>query len=847
MKKIRGFLSIMLSLAMLGAFIPTIEAVALTDNVDTSFSSMLERAEALINYEWVPSERIYTWNDNEYNGKNYFEAGETVKGVPYTLFTWELGFDSLLSLEQYKSKSAVNYSTTRYCNSVSAQRIGPVYGTCCATFVSEVFGGSFMNGSNPRYDNVGSVCNSTYSTTYKNVKASAIQPGDALSCTSGAHIVWVGDVTDKDITIYESTPPICQKVILDKASHTDSNGYLVYKENTYNIVTKSNEIIRDDLTSVAKLASDIPMPIHAYTKNDEKTVVYDGVGGNAKTNKIYGTDLCFIDSVFDNGWCHVNFPLDAGGLEQGYVETSVFFDNSDIKVDTVKISVPVYARSDLSTSLERVLIGNDTCFIGETTNAYQIVYPVTSGGYKLGWVSKEDLANAPEEPFLNQLCPMKGYPCVAENFEVKKGDYSTRGGEIYTTDYCTINEIYSDGWCKVTFPMDSGGERTAYTPISNFIYDSDYKILSYVTDKKIDVYTKKDLQQCNNWWTGIGDTIFIIGEYKDALQICYPIDETYGGGYKLGWIPRSEISVEPENPDEPDIVLTSISVNTLPNKTSYFVGEEFDTTGFSLLLNCSDGTTKTITNAFTVSSPDMTTAGTKTVTVTYQGKTATFTIVVNPKEEPNPNSAKILIENKNAIIGDTVEVAVKLENNPGIASMTLRVNYDSSAMKLISVTDAGKLGTAVHSDKYSSPYTLCWVNDTATKDFTENGTIAILKFQILDNAVIGSYPISVSYDYENFDIYNVNVEKVKLEPVNGSITVSNVLIGDVNNDGTVNNLDRLVLTRYLANWVDYPESAINMTAADVNMDGTVNNLDRLILTRHLANWENYSELLYAQQ
>lgn len=114
MKKIRGFLSILLSLAMLGAFVPTIEAVALTENTETSFSSMLERAEALINYEWVPSERIYTWNDNEYNGKNYFEAGETVKGVPYTLFTWELGFDSLLSLEQYKSKSSVNYSTTRY-------------------------------------------------------------------------------------------------------------------------------------------------------------------------------------------------------------------------------------------------------------------------------------------------------------------------------------------------------------------------------------------------------------------------------------------------------------------------------------------------------------------------------------------------------------------------------------------------------------------------------------------------------------------------------------------------------------------------------------------------------------
>ena len=115
--------SVLLCLAMIGALIIPIEVVAVSN--DTSFSAMLMRAEALVNYEWVPSERIYTWNDNEYNGKNYFEAGETVRGVPYTLFSWELGFDGLLSLEQYKTKSSINYSTTAYCNSVSAERTGP--------------------------------------------------------------------------------------------------------------------------------------------------------------------------------------------------------------------------------------------------------------------------------------------------------------------------------------------------------------------------------------------------------------------------------------------------------------------------------------------------------------------------------------------------------------------------------------------------------------------------------------------------------------------------------------------------------------------------------------------------
>lgn len=294
----------------------------------------------------------------------------------------------------------------------------------------------------------------------------------------------------------------------------------------------------------------------------------------------------------------------------------------------------------------------------------------------------------------------------------------------------------------------------------------------------------------------------------------------------------------------PKVTLTSVSVAAMPTKTVYEIGDTLNTAGLKLKLTYSDGSTKTVTSGFIVSSPDMTTAGIKTVTVDYQGKTTSFTITVNPKEIPNPNGAKITVDNKTVIIGNMVEVAVKLENNPGIASMTLRVNYDSSAMKLISVTDSGKLGTAVHSDNYSSPYTLCWVNDTATENFTANGTIVTLKFQILDDAVVGSYPVAVSYGYDNYDIYNTDVEKVKFDTVNGNISISNVLIGDVNSDGVVNNLDRLVLTRYLANWVDYPESAINMTAADVNMDGTVNNLDRLILTRHLANWNGYDELPY---
>ena len=48
--------------------------------------------------------------------------------------------------------------------------------------------------------------------------------------------------------------------------------------------------------------------------------------------------------------------------------------------------------------------------------------------------------------------------------------------------------------------------------------------------------------------------------------------------------------------------------------------------------------------------------------------------------------------------------------------------------------------------------------------------------------------------------------------------------------------------KILADWKDYKN--INMEAADVDGNGIVNNRDRVILTRHLADWVDYRELPY---
>jgi len=78
--------------------------------------------------------------------------------------------------------------------------------------------------------------------------------------------------------------------------------------------------------------------------------------------------------------------------------------------------------------------------------------------------------------------------------------------------------------------------------------------------------------------------------------------------------------------------LVSIKVTKLPDKTEYNLNEELDTAGMEVTATYSDRTSEKVTG-YETRGFDSATAGNKTVTVTWQGKTDTFTVnVVNPSK-----------------------------------------------------------------------------------------------------------------------------------------------------------------------------------------------------------------------
>ncbi|MBQ3526979.1 MAG: hypothetical protein IJA52_00275 [Clostridia bacterium] len=194
--------------------------------------------------------------------------------------------------------------------------------------------------------------------------------------------------------------------------------------------------------------------------------------------------------------------------------------------------------------------------------------------------------------------------------------------------------------------------------------------------------------------------------------------------------------------------------------------------------------------------------------------------------------------------GETVDVEIYLENNPGIVSMTLTVEYDTDALTLLSVTDAGVFGAQSHKPEMESPYTLVWCNDTATENFMVEGTIATLTFCVNEGAEEGaSYPVKLSYSYKSYDIYDKDINRIEFVTADGAVEVvgsveppeppvTEVLLGDINGDGSINGKDINDLKKAVAG--NFVLTGNSFIAGNVYIDDKINGMDVNNLARYLA-------------
>ena len=139
-----------------------------------------------------------------------------------------------------------------------------------------------------------------------------------------------------------------------------------------------------------------------------------------------------------------------------------------------------------------------------------------------------------------------------------------------------------------------------------------------------------------------------------------------------------------------DTVL-GITILRNPSKTSYYTGDKLDTTGLRLKVSHKSGWEQEITSGFSCSPNTLNTAGTQTITVSYEGCTASFTVQVT----------QLVID------------SIYVENLPNKTSYYLGETLDTTGLTLLVATNAGD--RVINSGFSCSPETL---NTPGSQDIT---------------------------------------------------------------------------------------------------------------------------------
>ncbi len=143
-----------------------------------------------------------------------------------------------------------------------------------------------------------------------------------------------------------------------------------------------------------------------------------------------------------------------------------------------------------------------------------------------------------------------------------------------------------------------------------------------------------------------------------------------------------------------------------------------------------------------------------------------------PETEPPVTGPAFVIGKEVASAGGTVELAVSIENNPGILGMTLTLSYDSSVLTLKNASSGSAVSDVLAFTKpgrFTSPCNFTWDGIELSEDQIKDGELLILTFDVSANAAGGSYPITLSYEEDS--IINAELLPVNVAVVNGSVTV----------------------------------------------------------------------------
>lgn len=169
-----------------------------------------------------------------------------------------------------------------------------------------------------------------------------------------------------------------------------------------------------------------------------------------------------------------------------------------------------------------------------------------------------------------------------------------------------------------------------------------YYYTNGIGDIRLEIIQNDDNEE-NFWVTGFSFALPDAGTYKFNITIPkeYTINDTSMRATTTLTITNDAPVTPPETP-----TLSSISVNSTNHKTVYQVGEPLDVTGLTIEALMSDGSSQTVpvtagmVNGFNSAAA----VENQVLTITYQGKTTTYTISVQAPPEPPAKTFRVTVQ-----------------------------------------------------------------------------------------------------------------------------------------------------------------------------------------------------------
>ncbi len=145
------------------------------------------------------------------------------------------------------------------------------------------------------------------------------------------------------------------------------------------------EAIEIKLVQKDTFSHTIGATISGYILSDGNVTTYDNIDGKT-TGYIAPNDLCNIKNLYNSGWVKVLYPT-SNGFKTAYTQTKNFFANLNMGAITrLGNNMTVYKNSDLQTKYGTVYGTDRIMIVGHSEANTQIIYPVSTNRYKVGWI-----------------------------------------------------------------------------------------------------------------------------------------------------------------------------------------------------------------------------------------------------------------------------------------------------------------------------------------------------------------------------------------------------------------------------------------------------------------------------